>query len=587
MPRRHGGGLRDNPQPSFKRFVASTPLCGTKRRLEVSATVGRTTRRWLSQRPPLLSPGGESKRPIGDCRLSAHHGSLTHVNQLVVALTSCTLFSLALLSICSERIIGIQNQRGLSEKRSGFADPAPPVVQKLPVMEPPLPLPHPQVRFHTKPKPLARDAVTHDWTSFLGPTHDSISTETRLLKKWPVGAPRLVWELRKGTGYSSPAVAGDRLVYFHRLGDEEVVECLHPETGGRYWKLSYPTRYQDRYGYNNGPRSSPVIDSDRVYTHGAEGKLYCLKLETGQVYWKRDLSAEFRLTQDFFGVASTPLIEGDLLIVNLGAPNGPCVAAFDKRSGRMVWGTGSLWGSSYASPVPGTVHGRRHVFVFAGGESQPPTGGLLSIDPFDGKLNFQFPWRSRSYESVNAACPVVIGNQVFISASYKAGGVLLNVMPDGTCQAAWTTDNLGTHWSTAVHKDGYLYGFDGRNEPDASLVCLELKTGKLMWRTVPEWQETIDQNGRQNKVTLSTFRASLLWADGNFLCLGEYGHLLWLDLTPQGHRELARVWLFAARETWSPPVLSRGLLYVNQNYRGMIRGESPRLLCYDLRASEP
>ena len=89
--------------------------------------------------------------------------------------------------------------------------------------------------------------------------------------------------MRKGTGYSSPGISGDRLVYLHRVGNRERVECLHPETGAKYWDFAYPTQFEDRYGYNNGPRASPVIDGDRVYTYGAEGKLHCLQLQTGQV----------------------------------------------------------------------------------------------------------------------------------------------------------------------------------------------------------------------------------------------------------------------------------------------------------------
>ena len=199
-----------------------------------------------------------------------------------------------------------------------FADPAPPRIEKLSPIQPLAPSPHPDVKVHAKPKPLPRGAVTHDWKAFLGPTHNAVSTETKLLKSWSASGPTLLWEMRKGTGYSSPAVAGERLVYLHRVGNEEIVECLHPETGARYWKVSYPTQFADRYGYNNGPRASPVIDGDRVYTIGAEGKLHCLKLETGQRYWKRDIAAEFKVPQDFFGVASTPLIEGDALIVNVG-----------------------------------------------------------------------------------------------------------------------------------------------------------------------------------------------------------------------------------------------------------------------------
>src|SRR5262249_16830125 len=285
----------------------------------------------------------------------------------------------------------------------------------------PSPQRNPDVTFHSKPKPLPAGAVTDDWTSFLGLTHNAISTETKFRQNWPKEGPKLVWEMKKGTGYSSPAILGDRLVFIHRVGAEERVECVHRETGERYWKFSYPTQFEDRYGYNNGPRASPVIDGDHVYTYGAEGKLHCLKLETGQVYWKRDLRAEFKVPQDFFGVASTPLIEGDLLIVNVGAPGGPSGVALDKKSGKRVWGAGDQWGASYASPIPATVNSRRRIFVFAGGESRPPTGGLLSIDPQTGAVDFAFPWRSKSYESVTAACPQVIGNQVFISASYKTG----------------------------------------------------------------------------------------------------------------------------------------------------------------------
>lgn len=467
-----------------------------------------------------------------------------------------------------------------------FRDPAPPKVLTPAPIPAPAARPNSAVKVHGKPKALAAGAVTEDWTAFLGPTHNGISKETKLLKSWGKEGPKLLWEMRKGTGYSSPAIAGKYLVYLHREGGQEVVECLDPETGARYWQFSYGTDFEDRYGYNNGPRASPVIDKDRVYTYGAQGKLHCLRLETGQLLWKRDLAAEFKIPQDFFGTASTPLLEGDRLILNIGAPGGPSVAAFDKLNGRMLWGAGKEWGPSYASPVPATVHGKRRVFVLAGGESQPPVGGLYVIDPANGAIDFQFPWRSRSYESVNAASPVVAGTQVFVSASYRTGGALLNLLPDGKHSVAWTSPEIGTHFNTAIEKDGYLYAFDGRNEPDASLVCVERKTGKVMWRWTPEWDEVLPGDGGERKQRLGTFRGTLLLVDGHFLCLGELGHLLWLDLTPKGYKELARSWLFAARETWSLPVLSRGLLYVSQHSRDMLRGSGPRLLCYDLRAGQ-
>jgi outer membrane protein assembly factor BamB len=444
---------------------------------------------------------------------------------------------------------------------------------------------NPDVRLHGKPRPLPRNAATQDWVSFLGPSHNGISGETKLLHDWPKEGPPLLWEMSKGTGYSSPAISGAYLVFMHRVGNLERVENLNPQTGDRNWLFTYPTKFEDRYGYNNGPRASPVIDGDRVYTYGAESKLHCLNLKSGAVIWKRDIAAEFKVPQDFFGTANTPLVEGNLLIVNVGAPGGPTVAAFDKLTGKTVWGAGKDWGPSYASPVPATVHGKRRIFVLAGGESRPPTGGLLCIDPANGAVDFSYPWRSKSYESVNASSPVVVDNYVFISASYKTGGVLLEITPDFKPKVVWTKLDFGMHFSTPVYKDGYLYGFEGRNEPDASLVCVEFKTGKEMWRIVHEWDETFEVGGSKKTQKMSPYRGTLLLADGSFLATGEFGHLMWLDLTPKGFKELKRAWLFAGRETWNLPVLSHGLLYITQNTRDALNGVSPRLLCYDLRGN--
>jgi outer membrane protein assembly factor BamB len=438
-----------------------------------------------------------------------------------------------------------------------------------------------QARVHNKPKPLAKDAVTHDWTSFLGPAHNATSTETRLSRTLP---PPLVWEFAKGTSYASPAVLADRLLLVHRVGDEEIVECMHAETGARHWSFRYATDFEDRYGYNNGPRSSPVVDGDRVYSLGAQGQLHCLDLTSGKLVWARKIATEYKVPQDFFGTASTPLVEDRLLVLNVGAPSGPCVVGLDKMTGREVWRAGKEWGPSYASPVPAVVHGKRRIFVFAGGESTPPTGGLLSIDPATGRVDFSFPWRSRSYESVNASCPVAFDNKVFISASYRTGGALIEIRPDFTHRVVWTTQEFGLHWNTPIYRNGFLYGFDGRNEPDASLACLDAASGKVVWRATPEWTETFNVGGTRRQQLLGAYRGALLAVDGQFLCLGEMGHLVWMDLTPKGYKEISHAWLFAARESWALPVLSRGLLYVVQNTRDVVNGVGPRLLCYDLRA---
>lgn len=466
------------------------------------------------------------------------------------------------------------------------ADPAPPQVAELKPGTT-APRPHPSVTFHKAPQALPAGAVTSDWPWFLGPSHDMRTTETKILKKWAKDGPPLVWEMKRGTGYASPSIAGERLVYLHREGENEIVECLKADSGEQFWRFTYPTDYQDTYGYNNGPRASAVISEGKVYTYGAQGKLHCLALETGQVLWKREINDEFKVPQDFFGTATSPLLEGKLLIINVGAPDGPCVAAFDKDTGKMAWSSDANgWGPSYASPVAATVHGERRVFVFAGGKSRPPTGGLVCVNPKDGAVDFTFPWRSKMFESVNASCPVIVGNQVFISATYQTGGALLNILPGFKPELAWKSDDFGIHFMTPIHKDGYLYGFDGRHDSNSALTCFELKTGKEMWRETPRWKETIKVGGKEREMELGDFRGSLLEADGKFFCLGEAGHLQCWDLTPKGMTEIARCWLFAAHETWTPLVLSKGLLYVVQNHADELNGKPPRLLCYDLRASE-
>ena len=469
-------------------------------------------------------------------------------------------------------------------------DPAPPTVNVLAPMAAPEAHPHPNVTFHAAPKPLVAGAVSSDWPCFLGATHDMKSPETKLLKEWPKEGPTLLWEMKRGTGYTSPSVAGERLVYMHRQGAEEIVECVNAESGAALWRHAYPTTYEDRYGYNNGPRASPLIADGKVYTYGAQGKLHCLELSTGRVIWVRGIDEEFKVPQDFFGTATTPLLEGNTLIINVGAPDGPCVAGFDKDSGKMVWSAeANGWGPSYASPVPGTVQGVRRVFVFAGGASKPPTGGLVCLDPANGAVDFTFPWRSKSFESVNASCPVVIGNQVFISATYQTGGVLLNLLPGIKPEVAWKSDDFGIHFMTAIHKDGYLYGFDGRHDQNSQLVCFEVKSGKEMWREKPTWTETVNyidrltQEKKTREVTRGDYRGSLLEADGHFFCLGEAGHLQCWQLTPQGMKEIARSWLFDASETWTPLVISKGLLYVVQNQKDNLTGATPRLMCFDLR----
>lgn len=450
-----------------------------------------------------------------------------------------------------------------------------------------------RLTFHEPPAPLPSGFSAEAWPRFLGPRDDAKSREGPLAKKWPEKGPRLVWELEKGEGYTTPAMAEGRLILFHRWDGEERIECRDPETGKAQWTVKYPVAYRDQYGYSNGPRGSPVIDGPRVYTLGVKSMLSCVELASGKLLWQRDLMEAYQVPSYFFGSGSSPLIYQDLVIVNVGGgepmtaddrPNEDreTVVAFDKFTGEARWTARSAWGASYASPLAASFHGKDRLLVFTGGKSRPPTGGLLLIDPATGQVLNRFPWRAEKYESVNATTPVVSGNRVFITETYRLGGVCLEVTPEDKFKEVWRAPDFAVHWSAPVLHEGHLYGFHGEREPFAELVCYDWETGKECWRDPLRWEEVFGERTFIN----SPFRGSLLHVDGRFLCLGEGGSLLWLDLDPKGFKISQRTQLFHATQTWSTPAIHRGLVYISQHYRGLRGASQPRLFCYDFRPGE-
>lgn len=426
--------------------------------------------------------------------------------------------------------------------------------------------------------PLSTRKSGSDWPGFLGPTGDSVSTEKGIIKPWPESGLRIVWQKQVGVGYAMPSMSQGRLFHFDRHGDQARLSCFNCETGGFIWKFEFPTNYEDYFGYNNGPRAFPVVDGERVYTHSAEGMIHCVNAVDGKLIWTVDTRVEFGVVQNFFGVGATPVVEGDLLIVPVGGSprgeelgmrqrgNGSGVVAFDKRTGKVKYRvTDEL--ASYAVPVMATINQRRWCFVFA-------RGGLIGMNPITGKVDFQFPWRARMLESVNASNPVVVGDRVFISETYGPGSALLQVK-EGGYNVVWSDadkrfdKSMQCHWNTPIHHAGYLYGSSGRHLGDAELRCIELATGKVMW----------------SKEDLT--RASLLMIDGHFLCLTEVGQLRLLKVNPQKFEEISRMDLrvigksapaaerprLAHDPWWAAPIVSHGLLYV--------RGDN-RLICFEL-----
>jgi outer membrane protein assembly factor BamB len=446
-------------------------------------------------------------------------------------------------------------------------------------------------------------ALAQDWPRFLGPQGNNISTETGLVEKWgPKGLP-MIWEQEVGTGYGAPSVLGSRLVLHHRLKDEEIVECFDAATGRSVWRYAYPSRFIDPFGYNNGPRCTPLLTSNYCYTFGAEGKLLCLELQTGKVVWQRDTAREWNVPEPFFGVGSTPLLEGEKLMVMVGGQPNSSVVALDARTGKTLWEsvgqktwegvrtigwraeapykwTGEEKLASYSSPVAATIHGQRHILCFT-------RQGLVSVNPTNGSVNFCRWFQSQINESVNGMCPVVSDDLILISAAYyRIGSVLLRVKPDGkSFEEVWRSPKAGQglerdpatggivppvleiHWNTPVLHEGFLYAFSGRNEPDATFRCVEFKTGKLMWSRDERWRP---HSAAQPDVY---GRGSAILADGKLIVLGEGGKLGLFALNPKEPNEICSWQVPQLRyPCWAAPVLSRKKLY--------LRSED-RLVCLD------
>lgn len=418
-----------------------------------------------------------------------------------------------------------------------------------------------------------------DWNDFLGPGRNGKSQEKIDIRPWGETGPPVVWQHQIGTSYGAPTVANGRLFIFARHGNMARLTCFESRTGNELWRFEYPTDYEDMYGYNNGPRCCPVVDGDRVYIFGADGMLHCVSVSDGKGLWEIDTMAKFHVVQNFFGVASAPAVEGELLIVQIGGsppgspkdiwgangkpdPNGSGIVAFNKYTGAVVYQIADEL-ASYASPIFTTIDDRCWGFALL-------RGGLVGFEPQTGEIDFHYPWRHPKIESVNASSPVVADDHVFISESYGIGSAVVKVHPGGyevvwKDRASRRNKSMALHWNTAIHHEDHLYACSGQRPNGAELRCVALKTGKVTW------SQRVDE------------RASLLWVNDYFIYLGEYGRLMLLKCTPEKLEVISQVIPkdekgrpLVKYPAWAAPVLAGGYLY--------IRGKD-RLICFDLRSS--
>jgi outer membrane protein assembly factor BamB len=388
------------------------------------------------------------------------------------------------------------------------------------------------------------------WPQWRGPQRDGIVNMADLSTDWPKKGLPLLWEKPIGLGYSSFAVKDGRLYSLFHEGDKEVVACWSVENGEEVWRHPYDCHADVDYP---GPRSTPTLDGDRVYTVGSDGTLLCLDSATGSPRWQKDLLREFHASAPKWGVAFSPLVDGELVFTSPGGPNGNSLAAFNKLTGELVWKCLDE-PAGYSSPIAAIIAGTRQVLFFMG-------RSLVAVRADNGELCWRCPWET-AYD-VNAATPLVFTarrgeknvHYVFISSGYGRGCALLKIAAkaDGSFKAkvVYTGKQMCCHFASPVRRGDYLYGID-----DSRLSCLNLRTGKVMW----------SRSGIQ--------KGSLLCVNDYLLVLSEEGQLLLLDAVPEKRAPIAEARPFRGGRCWTMPVVAEGKLF--------LRNEQ-QMKCFDLR----
>jgi outer membrane protein assembly factor BamB len=386
---------------------------------------------------------------------------------------------------------------------------------------------------------LAACASAADWPQWLGPSRDGSSTETVAIWKQE---PKVLWKQPVGEGHSSPVVAGGR-VFLHtkvKDKDEEEVAAFDAKAGTPLWKMSYP-RGAFKSLFGNGPRGTPAVVDNRVYTFGITGILTCFEVEKGKQLWQVDTLKKFDAKKLFFGSSSSPLVDGNRVFVDVGA-KGASVVAFDKDKGDVLWQSQDDK-ASYSSPIV-FGEGSRRQLVFLTGEN------VLSLNPANGMLHWKFPFVDELSES--STTPVRIGD-LLLASSISAGsvGLRLGTKDDKpTAEKAWKNDELTCYFSTpvAVGKD-HLFLVTGTKPPalkvHSDLRCIEAATGKELWK----------------KPDVGKYHASLLrTGDDKLLMLDDSGNLMLLAPSFQEYKELAKAKVCG--DTWAHPALADGRLYL-------------------------
>ena len=390
-------------------------------------------------------------------------------------------------------------------------------------------------------------ASATEWPQWRGPNRDGISDEVGILKEWSPNGPKVLWKVPLGEGFSGISVSQGRVYTMFSEGNDEFVVCLDATDGGEIWRFRSDKNYHEGQG-GNGPRATPTIDRDLLFTISAYGKLYALNAANGQELWSHDLQRKFGSDMPRWGFSTSPLVDGESLLVEVGGKGEKSIVAFDKKSSDVVWSSHKDK-LGYSSPIAITVKGVRQIICFTGTK-------LVSVSPTDGTIYWKYPWKT-GYD-VNAATPVFIPpDKVFISSGYNKGAAVLQmrvfVSPEddraatdqirenqGTVriEEIWKNRKMKNQFASSVLHENYLYGFD-----NSILKCIEANTGEEQWKS------------------RGFGKGSVILADGHLILLSDRGKLGLAEATPEGYIEKASAQVLSGL-CWTAPTLASGKLYV-------------------------
>jgi outer membrane protein assembly factor BamB len=382
-----------------------------------------------------------------------------------------------------------------------------------------------------------------DWPQWMGAKRDGIWRENGILEKFPAGGPKVLWRKPLGSGYTGPSVANGRVYVMDRyppLGLDgkvlpenkgkpviERVLCLDEKSGQTVWKHEYEGNYDAVY-WKSGPRTTPLVEGDRLYTLGSSGVLCCLSTAKGEVHWQKDINKEYKAPMPVWGYAAHPLILGDTLYTLAGG-EGSAVVALNKKDGTERWRKLTSKEVCYAPPTLAEVDGHRHLLIWL-------SESLNGLDPETGRVLWTEPYPENGKPdrpAVNIITPKQIGDLVFVSNGYH-GGLVVKLKGD-TAKVVWREKGgagdmkKGARMlmSTPVYRDGFLYGLGNFGD----LRCIRLSDGKV------EWQTNDIFKGEDEALFAGLFMTSN--GDRDFM-LNDKGELIIARLTPKGYEEIDR-----------------------------------------------